>query len=45
VADVHPRTHPAKVNRSLCSVSFLPEVTAIAKMTAHATAHPMLYAV
>jgi hypothetical protein len=45
VADVHPRTHPAKVKRSLCRVSFLPAVAAIAKMTAHTTAHPMLYAV
>jgi hypothetical protein len=44
VADVHPRIHPAKTKRSLF-MSFLPAVAAIAKMTAHTTAHPMLYAV
>jgi hypothetical protein len=37
-------THPAKSKRNVCKVSVLPVVAAIAKMTAHTTAHPMLYA-
>jgi hypothetical protein len=45
VADSHPITHPEKTTMKVWQVSLLAVADTTAKMTAHTTAQPMLYAV
>jgi hypothetical protein len=45
VAESHPIIHPRKSKKKVCAVSLLASDATTAKIAAHTTAQPMLYAV